>query len=98
MLRQWKIVAMISLGMVAVHLLNLVTGGALQDFGIQPREVGSAYTIATAPWLHASFGHLGNNLAAFAVLGSLVLLQGVRYFEGQPADHHRSDHLGRARR
>ena len=80
MFGQWKIIAMISAAMTAVHVIDLFLGGSLKSFGIQPREIGSAYTIATAPWLHADFVHLGSNLAAFVVLGSLVLLQGLRYF------------------
>jgi len=80
MLGPWKIIAMISAAMTVVHVVDLFLGGFLKSFGIQPREIDSAYTIATAPWLHADFGHLGSNLAAFVVLGSLVVLQGLRYF------------------
>lgn len=80
MIGQWKIIAMISAAMTAVHVVDLFLGGFLKSFGIQPREIGSAYTIATAPWLHANFLHLGSNLAALVVLGSLVLLNGLRYF------------------
>lgn len=80
MLQHWKAIAGVSGAMIAIHAINLLTGGYLNSFGIEPREIGSAYTIATAPWLHANIGHLGSNLAAFVVLGSLVLLQGLRYF------------------
>jgi membrane associated rhomboid family serine protease len=80
MIRHWKTIAGVSAAMIGVHVVNIFTGGYLTAFGIEPREIGSAYTIATAPWLHANFAHLGSNLAAFVVLGSLVLLQGVRYF------------------
>ena len=80
MFGQWKIIAMISAAMTTVHVVDLFLGGFLKSFGIQPREIGSAYTIATAPWLHANFVHLGSNLAAFVVLGSLALLNGLRYF------------------
>lgn len=66
--------------MVGVHLLDLLLGGFLKSFGIQPREMGTAYTIVTAPWLHSSFAHLGGNLAAFIVLAALCLLNGIRYF------------------
>lgn len=79
-IRQWAIIAVISAAMVGIHLIDLVLGGFLKSFGIQPREIGTAYTIVTAPWLHASFAHLGSNLAAFIVLGSLCLLNGLRYF------------------
>lgn len=80
MIGHWKAIAVISAAMTAVHVLDSFTGGHLKSFGIQPREIGSAYTIATAPWLHADFAHLGSNLAAFVVLGSLALLNGLRYF------------------
>lgn len=66
--------------MIAVHILNLVLGGALLAFGIDPRDFDSAYTIFTAPWLHADFGHLFGNLASFVVLAGLCLLNGLRYF------------------
>jgi membrane associated rhomboid family serine protease len=80
MIRHWKTIAGISAAMIAVHVVNLLTGGALSNYGIEPREIGGAYTIATAPLIHADVAHLGSNLAAFVVLGSLVLLQGLRYF------------------
>ena len=63
-----------------MHVVNLFTGGYLTNFGIEPREIGGAYTIATAPLIHADVAHLGSNLVTFVVLASLVLLQGVRYF------------------
>lgn len=80
MIRHWKAIVGITAAMIGVHVVNLLTGGYLTDFGIEPRDVGGAYTIATAPFIHADVAHLGSNLVAFVVLGSLVLLQGVRYF------------------
>jgi membrane associated rhomboid family serine protease len=80
MMRKITILAAICAAMIAVHIFDLFLGGALKSFGIQPREMGTAYTIATAPWLHGSFAHLGSNLSALVVLGALCLLNGVRYF------------------
>ena len=80
MIRHWKTIAGIGAAMVGVHGLNILTGGYLSNFGIEPREIGGAYTIATAPLIHANIAHLANNLLVFLVLGSLVLLQGLRYF------------------
>lgn len=80
MIQHWKTIAAVGVMMIAVHIVNLFTGGYLTNFGIEPREIGGAYTIATAPLIHADVAHLGSNLAAFVVLGSLVLLQGLRYF------------------
>lgn len=80
MIQHWKTIAGLSAVMIAAHVVNLFTGGYLSNFGIEPREIGGAYTITTAPFIHADVAHLGNNLAAFVVLGSLVMLQGLRYF------------------
>lgn len=80
MLQHWKAIAGLSAAMIAVHVVNLFTGGYLSNFGIEPREIGGAYTITTAPFIHGDVGHLASNLAAFVVLGSLVMLQGLRYF------------------
>jgi membrane associated rhomboid family serine protease len=74
------LIAAISAIMIAVHVIDLVFGGFLMNFGIQPREMGKVYTILTAPWVHADFAHLGSNLSGFIVLGFLCLLNGIRYF------------------
>lgn len=62
------------------HFANLLTGGYLNSYGIEPREIGSIYTIFIAPWLHGDFTHLGNNMLAIVVFGFLCLLNGRRYF------------------
>jgi membrane associated rhomboid family serine protease len=80
MMQHWKAIVGVSAAMIAVHVVNFFTGGALSNYGIEPREIGGSYTIASAPFIHADVAHLGSNLAAFVVLGSLVLLQGLRYF------------------
>jgi membrane associated rhomboid family serine protease len=80
MIQRWKAIAGVGAAMIAVHIVNLFTGGYLSNFGIEPRQIGGAYTIATAPFIHGDVAHLGSNLAAFVVLGSLVMLQGLRYF------------------
>jgi membrane associated rhomboid family serine protease len=76
----WKLVGALGGMMVLAHIVNILTGGYLNNFGIEPRKVGDAYTVATAPFIHADVAHLGNNLLAFLVLAALVMLQGVRYF------------------
>ena len=80
MKRRLLFLSAICTAMVAAHMLDLLLGGYLKSFGIQPREMGTAYTIVTAPWLHGDFAHLGGNLAAFIVLAALSLLNGIRYF------------------
>ncbi len=74
------LVAILCAAMVAIHIMDFFLGGFFKSFGIQPRQIGTAYTIFTAPWVHSNLGHLGSNLPAFAVLASLCLLNGTRYF------------------
>jgi len=66
--------------MVGVHILDLFIGGYLKNYGIEPREIDSIYTIFTAPWVHGDFTHLSNNLLAIVVFSFLCLLNGRRYF------------------
>jgi membrane associated rhomboid family serine protease len=80
MIRRITILAAICTAMIAVHIVNLALGGSLLAFGIDPRDLDSAYTIFTAPWLHADFGHLFSNLASFVVLAAICLINGIRYF------------------
>lgn len=74
------IIAAIAASMVAVHILNLMLGGALYALGLEPRRIDGADGILFAPWLHGDFGHLASNLTAFAVLAGLTLIDGVRRF------------------
>lgn len=80
MAKRFTVLAAICATMIAVHIVNLGLGGSLLSFGIDPRDLDSVYTIFTAPWLHADFGHLFGNLASFVVLAALCLLNGIRYF------------------
>lgn len=75
-----KFIAILCGFLVGVHFANLMSGGYLNNFGIEPREIGSIYTIFTAPWLHGDFTHLGNNMLAIAIFSFLCLLNGRRYF------------------
>jgi len=66
--------------MVAVHLVNSYTGGALMQFGIFPRNVSTLWHIFTAPFIHGNLMHLVNNLIGLVIFGTLCLLQSVNYF------------------
>jgi membrane associated rhomboid family serine protease len=80
MIRRLLVLTAICTAMISVHITDLFLGGFLKSYGIQPRELGSLYTIFTAPWLHGDFGHLGGNLVLLVIFGALCLLNGVRYF------------------
>ncbi len=73
-------IALLSGIMIAVHLLNLLLGGALYGFGLEPRDIDGADGILFSPLLHGDWGHLGSNLAAFVVLAALTLLDGIKRF------------------
>ena len=62
MIQHWKAIAGVAATMIAVHVVNLFTGGYLSNFGIEPRAIGGAYTIATAPFIHGDLAHLGQLL------------------------------------
>lgn len=70
----------VMLGVVAVmwvlEVVDQLSRGALDAYGIEPRRLDDAWTIFTAPWLHGSFSHLASNAVPLAVLGALVLMDG----------------------
>jgi membrane associated rhomboid family serine protease len=64
-------------GLWLLEVVDLLTGGALDAYGIEARELDGLPEILTAPFLHAGFEHLLSNTVPFALLGFLVLLGGV---------------------
>lgn len=71
--------------MVAIHIVNSLSGSALDIYGVRPRQMDGLTGVVATPWLHEDWGHLGNNLVAMAIFGALVLVGGVRYFVGASA-------------
>jgi len=64
-----------------VEIIDWVLPGAGLDlYGIQPRSANGLRNIAFAPFLHIGFGHLVANTLPLVVLGTLVLLSGLRTF------------------
>lgn len=59
---------------------QLVFGGALDRYGIVPRDPGSLSHILTAPFLHVGFPHLIANTAPLAVLAFMSALRGAVRF------------------
>lgn len=64
----------------AIEGVDWLLGGALDQFGIIPRQLGGLWRIFSAPLLHGGFGHLIANTLPFLVLGWLVLLRGRATF------------------
>lgn len=73
-------IASLVLFLWAVELVNLVLGGALGAYGIRPRAVSGLPGILIAPFVHSSSTHLALNTIPLIVLGSLVILRGVKPF------------------
>ncbi|MCE2900985.1 MAG: rhomboid family intramembrane serine protease [Gemmatimonas sp.] len=64
----------------ATFVVNLMLGGALNQFGIVPRSIIGLRGIVFAPFLHGSLNHLIANTIPFAALGWMVMLRDARHF------------------
>ncbi len=64
----------------AAFAANLVTGGALIQYGVIPRTTTGLLGILFAPFIHGSLNHLVANSVPFLVLGWLVMLRNARHF------------------
>jgi membrane associated rhomboid family serine protease len=65
----------------SVELVDRVAyGGALERFGIHPRDLASLWGILLAPLLHVGWLHLIANTGPFLVLGWLVMLRKISDF------------------
>lgn len=66
--------------MIALHVVNVLSDGALLRFGLRPGDSSTLLHILSSPWLHGSWGHLLNNLVGFAIFSALCLLRGIRFY------------------
>jgi membrane associated rhomboid family serine protease len=65
-------------GLEIVDLYAL--GGALDAYGIHPRETDKVAGIAFAPFLHGNLAHLMSNTVPFLIFGWIIMLHQVRDF------------------
>ncbi|MET8678136.1 rhomboid family intramembrane serine protease [Streptomyces sp. NPDC004647] len=65
-----------------LEFVDVASGGALDTYGITPREPGELRDIVPAAFLHFGFGHLAANTMPLLVLGFLAALGGIRRFAG----------------
>ena len=75
-----KLIAALVVIMSAVHLVNVVLGGQLNQFGVIPGSTDSWFHIFTAPFIHGSYGHLINNLIGLSIFTAFCLLRSVRFY------------------
>ncbi|WP_249199408.1 rhomboid family intramembrane serine protease [Photobacterium sp. GJ3] len=60
-----------------IHVVNMLLGGMLMDYGLLPRHVTHSIGLVAYPFIHGSWGHLFSNMLSFAVLGYLVSRSGM---------------------
>jgi membrane associated rhomboid family serine protease len=63
--------------MWVVEVVDQISGGDLEQYGIKPHEGDGLPGIVTAPFLHAGWGHLIGNTVPFLVLGATIALSGL---------------------
>jgi len=61
-----------------LEVIDVVSGHALDTFGVSPREIGELRDVVPAAFLHFGFAHLAANSVPLLVLGFLVALSGLR--------------------
>jgi len=65
---------------IAIHVVNSLTGYSLNSYGIEPRSFSGLFGILFCPFLHADYHHLIMNSLPLAVLGAFVILRGSKEF------------------
>ena len=68
-----------------LEAIDTLLRGALDLWGIRPRDLDSIWSIFTAPWLHVGWDHLIGNSIPFLVLGILILSSSWREWLGATA-------------
>ncbi|MEV6614986.1 rhomboid family intramembrane serine protease [Streptomyces sp. NPDC051051] len=63
-----------------LEIIDVVSGHALDSYGISPREFGELRDVVPAAFLHFGFGHLAANSLPLLVMGFLAALSGIRRF------------------
>ncbi|GAA2947321.1 rhomboid family intramembrane serine protease [Streptomyces enissocaesilis] len=80
-----KAAAALMLGWVALlwvlEALDAATG-ALNPYGLSPRDVGELRDVLPMSFLHHGFDHVASNTVPLLVLGFLAALSGIRRFVG----------------
>lgn len=77
----FRLIGVLVLAMAAGYLLNLVTLGWLNHFGLIPRTFTGLLGIVSSPFLHSGFFHLLGNVMTFIPLAAMTALTGKRNFE-----------------
>ncbi|OII61894.1 rhomboid family intramembrane serine protease [Streptomyces sp. CC53] len=63
-----------------LEVADVLTGHALDPYGISPREAEELRDVVPAAFLHFGFGHVAANTVPLLVFGFLAALGGIRRF------------------
>jgi membrane associated rhomboid family serine protease len=72
-----RLVLLMVAAMWVLEILDLLTGHALDELGIVPRELYGLLGVVIAPFLHFGFAHLASNTIPFVVLGLIIAVGGT---------------------
>lgn len=64
----------------ALEVVDVLTGHALDAYGVVPREPAELADVVPSAFLHFGFGHVASNTIPLLVLGFLAALGGIRRF------------------
>lgn len=78
--QQLRFVASVFALLCAIEGLNLLTGRALNQFGLIPREVSALPGILLSPFLHGNLWHFFSNIVPICVFCFFMLQYGTRRF------------------
>ncbi|MEU6315704.1 rhomboid family intramembrane serine protease [Streptomyces sp. NPDC047014] len=77
-----KAAAQLMVGWVAllwlIELVDLLTGHALDGYGVAPRDPDHLIGVVAHPFLHFGFGHVAANSWPLLVFGFIAALSGIR--------------------
>lgn len=71
------LVGLLVAAMWVSEVVDTALGNDLDRYGIQPQDADGLVGVATAPFLHAGFGHLIGNTVPFVVMGIVIALNGA---------------------
>lgn len=72
-----RLVLLMVAAMWVLEILDVLTGHALDQLGIMPRELYGLLSVVIAPFLHFGFAHLASNTIPFVVLGLIIAVGGT---------------------
>ena len=65
-------ISFVCITLISIHIMNILLGMQLNQFGILPRHIDGLVGIFTHPFLHANWQHLLQNLISFSILVGLA--------------------------